>query len=65
MNDSQAHTYAIIELRDSALSGPLNTPRMSFSGFMNLPGLFVCRKGHDNERHTHVREWIASLANRA
>ena len=36
---------------------------MSLRGRMNQSRLFVPCKGQENERRTHIREWIASLAN--
>ena len=32
---------------------------------MNQSRLFVPCKGQENERRTHIREWIASLTNGA
>jgi hypothetical protein len=38
---------------------------MSPRGRMNQSRLFVPCKGQENERRTHIREWIASLTNGA
>ena len=37
---------------------------MSFRSRTNQSRLVVRCKGQENECHTHIREWIASLANR-